>query len=255
MVLIDTHTHIFGPEFDSDRAKVVQNALDAGVQMMLLPNIDVASITPMLKTFESFPDSCRMMMGLQPEEVREDYKQVLTCMENELEKGIYIGVGEIGLDFYWDSTFRNEQIDAFETQLDWAKQLRLPVSIHSRNAFDLMAKILEKKQDGALKGIMHCFNGTYGEAKVFLDLGFHLGLGGVVTYKNCAVKSFLPDLPLDRIVLETDAPYLAPVPNRGKRNEPAFLRDSAQYIADIRQMSLETMASITTENAKSLFGL
>ena len=174
-------------------------------------------------------------------------------MEKELERGIYVGVGEIGLDFYWDSTYEKQQLDAFETQLDWAKQLQLPLSIHCRNAFDKMLKILEKKQDGGLSGIMHCFTGTEEEAKVYLELGFHLGLGGVTTYKNCGVKDYLSNLPLDRIVLETDAPYLSPVPCRGKRNEPAFLVHTAQRIAEIYQISIEELASVTTTNAQSLF--
>ena len=255
MNLIDTHTHIYDHQFSLDRNETVQRALEAGVGMMLLPNVDASTIAPMLELHEQFPDCTRVMMGLQPEEVKEDYMTVLAMMEKELERNIYIGVGEVGLDFYWDSTFEKQQLDAFETQLDWAKQLHLPLSIHCRNAFDKMVKILEKKQDGGLRGIMHCFTGTEDEAIVYLDLGFHLGLGGVTTYKNCGVKDFLPRLPLDRIVLETDAPYLAPVPCRGKRNEPAFLVHTAQKIADIIQIPVEELAAATTANAKALFRL
>ena len=255
MYLIDTHTHIYDHQFSLDRAEAMQRALDAGVSMMLLPNVDASTIAPMLELHEQYPDCTRVMMGLQPEEVKEDYKQVLATMEKELERGIYVGVGEVGLDFYWDSTFEKEQLDAFETQLDWAKQLGLPLSIHCRNAFDKMVKILEHKQDGGLHGIMHCFTGTEEEANVYLELGFHLGLGGVTTYKNCGVKDCLPNLPLERIVLETDAPYLAPVPCRGKRNEPAFLVHTAQKIAYILQISLEDLADITTNNANQLFQL
>ena len=255
MHLIDTHTHIYDHQFSLDRKETIERALAAGVSMMLLPNVDASTIAPMLELHEQFPECTRVMMGLQPEEVKEDYKSVLSRMEKELERGIYVGVGEVGLDFYWDSTFEKQQLDAFETQLDWAKQLKLPLSIHCRNAFDKMVSILEKKQDGGLRGIMHCFTGTEEEAKVYLELGFHLGLGGVTTYKNCGVKDFLPLLPLDRIVLETDAPYLAPVPCRGKRNEPAFLVHTAQRIADILQMPIEKLAAITTANVQSLFGL
>ena len=255
MYLIDTHTHIYDHQFSLDRNEAMQRAIDAGVGTMLLPNVDTSTIAPMLELHEQYPDCTRVMMGLQPEEVKEDYKQVLSMMEKELEKGIYAGVGEVGLDFYWDSTFEKEQLDAFETQLDWAKQLHLPLSIHCRNAFDKMTKLLEKHQDGGLSGIMHCFTGTEEEAKVYLELGFHLGLGGVTTYKNCGVKDYLPNLPLDRIVLETDAPYLAPVPCRGKRNEPAFLVHTAQRIADILQLPVEELAAVTTANAQSLFGL
>ncbi len=253
MLLIDTHTHIYDQIFNTDRAEVVQRALDNGVGMMLLPNVDALTIAPMLELHEQWPDCTRVMMGLQPEEVKEDYKEVLSRMEKELEHGIYVGVGEVGLDFYWDSTFEKEQLDAFETQLAWAKQLHLPLSIHCRNAFNKMVKILEHKQDGSLRGIMHCFTGTEEEAKIYLELGFYLGLGGVTTYKNCGVKDYLPNLPLDRIVLETDAPYLAPVPCRGKRNEPAFLVHTAQRIAEILQMPVEDFAAATTTNAKNLF--
>lgn len=222
---------------------------------MLLPNVDVSTIQPMQETNNQFPDCTRMMMGLQPEEVKGDYKQVLALMEKELERNIYIGVGEIGLDFYWDTTFEKEQLDAFEIQLDWAKQLHYPLSIHCRKAFSQMASILKRKQDGSLRGVMHCFTGTEEEARVYLDLGFHLGLGGVTTYKNCAVKDYLPEIPLDRIVLETDAPYLSPIPHRGQRNEPAFMAATAQKLADIYEMSLEEIAAATTRNTKMLFGL
>ena len=255
MFLIDTHTHIYDPAFDIDRAEAVQRALEAGVGMMLLPNVDASTIKPMIETHEQYPECTRMLMGLQPEEVKGDYKQVLTAMEKELDKGLFIGIGEVGLDFYWDTTFEQEQLDAFETQLRWAKQLKMPLSIHCRNAFGLMARLLEKHQDGGLKGVMHCFTGTEEEAQAYIDLGFHLGLGGVITYKNCTVKDYLHNIPLDRIVLETDAPYLSPVPHRGQRNEPSFLVATAQRIADIVQIPLETLSEITTTNTKKLFGL
>lgn len=253
MLFVDTHTHIYDRDFDADRAEVVQRALDNGVGVMLLPNVDASTMAPMMETHEQFPECTRVMMGLQPEEVKGDYKQVLAAMEKELEKDIFIGVGEVGLDFYWDTTFEKEQIDAFETQLDWAKQLSLPLSIHCRNAFSFMARLLEKHQDGGLHGVMHCFTGTEEEARVYLELGFHLGLGGVTTYKNCSVKDYLHNIPLDRIVLETDAPYLSPVPHRGQRNEPAFLVDTAKKIAEIYEMSVEEIAETTTNNAKMLF--
>ena len=253
MYLVDTHTHVYDHQFSLDRNEAMQRALDAGVGMMLLPNVDASTIAPMLELHEQYPDCTRVMMGLQPEEVKEDYKEVLAMMEKELARGIYVGVGEVGLDFYWDVTFERQQLDALEIQLDWSKQLGLPLSIHCRNAFDKMVKIFEKKQDGGLRGIMHCFTGTEEEAKVYLKLGFHLGLGGVTTYKNCGVKDYLPNLPLDRIVLETDAPYLAPVPCRGKRNEPSFLVHTAKCIAEILQMPLEDFAAATTSNVKDLF--
>lgn len=266
MYLIDTHTHIYDYQFSLDREEAMQRALDAGVRMMLLPNVDASTIAPMLELHVQYPDCTRVMMGLQPEEVKEDYKEVLSMMEKELgevrpasrvsqSRVQYVGVGEVGLDFYWDATYEKQQLDAFETQLEWAKQLHLPLSIHCRNAFDKMVKILEKKQDGGLRGIMHCFTGTEEEAKVYVELGFHLGLGGVTTYKNCGVKEYLSNLPLDRIVLETDAPYLAPVPCRGKRNEPSFLVHTAKRIAEILGMPLEDFAAVTTANVKDLFQL
>jgi TatD DNase family protein len=255
MYLIDTHTHVYDHQFSLDRNEAMQRALDAGVGMMLLPNVDAQTIAPMLELHGQYPECTRVMMGLQPEEVKEDYKEVLSTMEKELERSIYVGVGEVGLDFYWDTTFEKQQLDAFETQLDWAKQLHLPLSIHCRNAFDKMVEILERKQDGGLRGIMHCFTGTKEEAKVYLELGFHLGLGGVTTYKNCGVKDYLPHLPLDRIVLETDAPYLSPVPCRGKRNEPAFLVHTAKRLAEILQMPLEAFAATITATTQALFQL
>ncbi len=255
MFFIDTHSHLYDPAFDIDREAVVQRALESGVGMMLLPNVDASTIRPMQETHGCFRDCTRVMMGLQPEEVKDDYRKVLASMEKELENDIYIGVGEVGLDLYWDTTFEKEQLDAFETQLEWAKQLRLPLSIHSRNAFGLMTRSLEKHQDGGLRGVMHCFTGTEEEAKAYLDLGFHLGLGGVTTYKSCLVRDFLRHIPLDRIVLETDAPYLSPVPHRGQRNEPAFMVDTAKRIAEIVEMPLEEIAEITTSNAKMLFGI
>lgn len=253
MYLVDTHTHIYDHQFDLDRTAAMQRALEAGVGMMLLPNVDVSTIAPMLDLHQQYPNCTQVMMGLQPEEVKEDYKAVLDVMEKELSHSIYIGVGEVGLDFYWDTSYEQQQLDAFETQLDWAKQLGLPLSIHCRNAFEKMARILEKKQDGGLRGVMHCFTGTEEEAKTYLELGFHLGLGGVTTYKNCGVKDYLPNLPLERIVLETDAPYLSPVPHRGKRNEPAFLIATAQRIADLLGVTLEEVANATSSNALSLF--
>lgn len=254
-MFIDTHTHVYGPEFDFDRDQTIQRALEAGVGMMLLPNVDASTITPMCQMHQNYPDCTRMMMGLQPEEVKEDYKTVLSLMERKLQNEFFIGVGEVGLDFYWDDTYKPQQLDAFETQLQWAKQLKLPLSIHCRNAFNSMVRLLEKHQDGTLKGVMHCFTDTEEEAKAYLNLGFHLGLGGVTTYKSCGVREFLPMIPLERIVFETDAPYLSPVPHRGQRNEPAFLVDTAKKIAEIYQIDLKEIAEITTRNAKMLFGI
>ncbi len=258
-MIINTHSHIYDGAFDFDREEAFQRAMEAGVTMLLLPNCDERSIAPMMRFYEQHPDNVRVMMGLHPEEVREDYKTKLAVIENEVprcarnDSGAIVGIGEIGLDFYWDDTFKKEQIEVLTEQLQWAKELGLPVSIHTRNAFQEMFKILDHEQDGRLAGVMHCFNGTLDEAKTALSYGFHLGLGGVITYKNCTVKDFLPEIPMERIVLETDDPYLPPVPYRGQRNEPAYIVKTAEKVAEIYGMTMEQICKITTDNAKNLF--
>ena len=252
---IDTHSHIYDEAFDADRELVFQRALDAGVEMVLLPNTDESTIKPMIDFYESHPDNCRMMMGLHPEGVKEDYKRHLSVIEKEMERQCWVGVGEIGLDLYWDKTFEKQQVEVLSEQLSWAKQLRLPVSLHTREAFDLMFKVLEQEQDGSLRGVFHCFNGTKEQADIAMSLGFHLGLGGVITYKNCDVKSFLNEIPLDKILLETDDPYLPPVPYRGKRNEIAYMTEVAKKIAEVKQIDINEVATATTNNARQLFNL
>lgn len=252
---IDTHSHIYDEAFDADRELVFQRALDAGVEMVLLPNTDESTIKPMIDFYESHPDNCRMMMGLHPEGVKEDYKRHLSVIEKEMERQCWVGVGEIGLDLYWDKTFEKQQVEVLREQLSWAKQLRLPVSLHTREAFDLMFKVLEQEQDGGLRGVFHCFNGTKEQADIAMSLGFHLGLGGVITYKNCDVKSFLNEIPLDKILLETDDPYLPPVPYRGKRNEIAYMTEVAKKIAEVKQIDINEVATATTNNARQLFNL
>ena len=280
-MIINTHSHIYDEAFDADREEVFQRALEAGVEMLLLPNCDEKTIAPMMEFYEKHQENVRVMMGLHPEEVKEDYKNKLSLIENEgprltarndngvsvgtlpmsfrpersgVEKS-FVGIGEIGLDFYWDDTFKKEQIEVLSEQLHWAKELGLPVSIHTRNAFHEMFKVLDHEQDGRLAGIMHCFNGTFDEAKTALSYGFHLGLGGVITYKNCGVKEFLADIPMDMIVLETDDPYLPPVPYRGQRNEPAYIVKTAEKVAEIYGVTTEEICNITSKNAKSLFKL
>jgi TatD DNase family protein len=285
-MIINTHSHIYDEAFDADREEVFQRALEAGVEMLLLPNCDEKTIAPMMAFYEKHPDNVRVMMGLHPEEVKEDYKGKLRIIENEISplpsvgrnddplmaciptpsfrversgieksptNGCLVGMGEIGLDFYWDDTFKKEQIEVLSEQLHWAKELGMPVSIHTRNAFHDMFKVLDHEQDGRLAGVMHCFNGTYDEARTALSYGFHLGLGGVITYKNCGVKEFLADIPMERIVLETDDPYLPPVPYRGQRNEPAYIVKTADKVAEIYGVSAEEIINITTNNAKVLF--
>ena len=273
-MIINTHSHIYDEAFEADREDVFKRALKAGVEMLLLPNCDEKSIAPMMDFYEKHSENVRVMMGLHPEEVKEDYKEKLTLIEEEIprltarndsglsssfrpersggEKSL-VGIGEIGLDFYWDDTFKNEQIEVLSEQLHWAKELGLPVSIHTRNAFHEMFKILDHEQDGRLAGVMHCFNGTFDEAKTAISYGFHLGLGGVITYKNCSVKDFLPDIPMEKIVLETDDPYLPPVPYRGQRNEPSYIVKTAEKVAEIYGVTVKEVCIITTENAQRLF--
>lgn len=255
IMYIDTHSHIYDNAFDSDREVVFQRSLDVGVNMIILPNTDEMTIKPMMDFYENHIDNCKVMMGLHPEGVKEDYKRHLSVIEKEMEKGCWIGVGEIGLDFYWDKTFEKQQVEVLKEQLKWAKQLHLPVSLHTREAFDTMFKVVEQEQDGGLRGVFHCFNGSKEQAEIAISLGFHLGLGGVITYKNCDVKSFLGELPLDRIVLETDDPYLPPVPYRGKRNEPAYMVEVAKKIAEVKQIDIKEVAIATSNNARNLFSI
>lgn len=256
-MIINTHSHIYDEAFDTDREEVFQRALEAGVKMLLLPNTDETTITPMMDFYDKHPDNVRVMIGLHPESVKEDYIKKLSFIEGMIntDGNALVGVGEIGLDFYWDDTFSKEQIEVLSEQLRWAKDLGLPVSLHTRNAFRDMFKVLDHEQDGRLAGVMHCFNGTSEEAKTALSYGFYLGLGGVITYKNCSVKDFLADIPMDRIVLETDDPYLPPVPYRGQRNEPAYIVKTAERVAEIYNVTTEDICKTTTNNAKNLYKL
>ncbi|MBI1184888.1 YchF/TatD family DNA exonuclease [bacterium] len=253
---IDTHTHLFAEEFNADLPEVVRRATEAGVQLMLLPNIDVASIEALYRTQESFPEVFRSMMGLHPCSVKENFKEDLNRIEKELNSGKdFVAVGEIGLDYYWDSSFAAAQQEAFNTQLSWARELDLPVAIHTRNSFDDSIKCVEKMQDGRLRGVFHCFGGTVDEGKRIMDAGFFLGIGGVATFKKSNSAEVLPQLGLERILLETDSPYLAPVPYRGKRNESSYVPLVAQKLASIYEMPLDHIASVTSQNAVSLFRL
>lgn len=252
---IDTHSHIYDAAFDTDRELVFQRALEVGVETILLPNTDETTIKPMMDFYENHIDNCKVMMGLHPEGVKEDYKRHLSVIEKEMERNCWVGVGEIGLDLYWDKTFEKQQIEVLTEQLHWAKQLHLPVALHTREAFDLMFNILEKEQDGSLSGVFHCFNGTEEQANIAISLGFHIGLGGVITYKNCDVKNYLANISLDKIILETDDPYLPPVPYRGKRNEPSYMIEVAKKIAEIQNIDINKVAEATTNNAIKLFNL
>jgi TatD DNase family protein len=254
MNLIDTHTHIYLKDFDEDIAEVLQRAKDKGVTKMLLPNIDSSTFERLLLL--SNDDSLLPMMGLHPCSVKANFQEELEMVENEISKGNYIAVGEIGIDLYWDKEFKEQQIESFKFQIDLAKKHDLPIVIHVREAFDEVFKVLDECGGGAMKGVFHCFTGNAEQAKKALSYdGFYLGLGGVLTFKKSGLDQVVKDLPLDRLLLETDAPYLAPTPNRGKRNEPSYLFDVAQKLADIKEMSINDIAEITTANATRLFSL
>ncbi|HAS61651.1 MAG TPA: hydrolase TatD [Vibrio sp.] len=251
--MIDTHAHIYASEFDNDREQVVQRALAQGIDTILLPNIDLESIEPMLATEAAYPQICRSMMGLHPCYVDANVEQTLTTIHSWFSKHSFIAVGEIGIDLYWDKTYKAEQEYAFITQLNWAKEMQLPVVIHTRDSIEETLALLKKEQDGSLSGVFHCFGGSIDEAKAINELGFHLGLGGVSTFKNGGMDKVIPHLDMNYMILETDCPYLAPVPHRGKRNEPAYTQLVASRVAELRELTIEQVDQITTQNAKALF--
>lgn len=256
MGFVDTHSHIYGPEFDEDRGLVIERAKAAGVDRVLLPNINAETVAPMLALYAQYPDFLSPMMGLHPEDVKEDYQAVLADMhERLLQAGHpYIAVGEVGLDFYWDQTFRVEQMDAFEQQVRWASELSLPLMIHSRSAHKELVEVMQRYRSDNLTGVFHCFGGTPEEAQELMQFeGFVLGIGGVLTYKKSTLPEALSNVPLTRLVIETDAPYLAPVPCRGKRNEPAFALHTVNRLADIYQVTADEVMSQTNDNVKRVF--
>ena len=251
--MIDSHAHIYASEFDQDRDQVVQRALEQGVEKILMPNIDLDSIQPMLKTQAAYPQICHSMMGLHPCYVDSNVKQTLDIIHSWFDKHNFVAVGEIGIDLYWDKTYKAEQEMAFITQLNWAKEMKLPVVIHTRDSIEETLALLRKEQDGSLSGVFHCFGGSVEEAKAINDLGFHLGLGGVSTFKNGGMDKVIPHLDMNYVILETDCPYLAPVPHRGKRNEPAYVSLVAQRIADLTNQAVNNVIQKTNKNVKQLF--
>lgn len=253
MKIIDTHTHIYVEEFGNDRQAMLERALNDGVEWMLMPAIDAASHADMLELETSRPDCCKSMMGVHPCSVKADYKEELKTARAYFEQRTFIAVGEIGLDFYWDKTYTEQQYDAFHEQLEWALHYDIPVSIHSRNATDECIAVVSEHQKGKLKGVFHCFSGDTEQAKKITSLGLYLGIGGVVTFKNAGLDKVLQEVSMEHIVLETDAPYLAPVPFRGKRNEPSYLKYVVGKIAEIKNVSPEQVADITTANAEKIF--
>ena len=255
MILTDTHTHLYAEEFLSDRSQSIQQAIDAGISRMFMPNIDVKSIQPMLDVAWSFPQHCFPMMGLHPCSVDEYVEENLFQIQKWFKKRKFYAVGEIGLDYYWSLDFKDQQIAAFKKQLQWAIQFDLPVVIHSRNANDDIISIITQMKHPKLRGIFHCFSGNAEQAKQITDLGFYLGIGGVLTFKNAGLDKAIEAVSLEQMVLETDSPYLAPVPHRGKRNESLYIEIIARKLAELKNVSLETVAQITTENSKKIFGI
>jgi len=256
-MLIDTHAHLYAEEFDEDRQAMIQKASDASVKYILLPNIDIESIPKMEEVAANY-SHCIQMMGLHPAYVKEDWEQQLDMMEKKLFENpkLYCAVGEIGMDLYWDKTFIEAQKIAFRRQVSWAKKLGLPIAIHSREAFPEILEILDDMNDTSLKGVFHCFTGHEQIARHILNYGgFKLGIGGVVTYKNSHLAELLKKIDLEHLVLETDAPYLTPVPFRGKRNESSYVKYVADKLSDIYAIPISEIERVTTENAMTLFGL
>jgi TatD DNase family protein len=252
---VDTHTHLFTAEFDADRPAAVQRAIDAGVATLCLPAINEESLAPLLAMCDAFPDVCHPMIGLHPTELGEDYNAVLDRMYDLLKSDRrFVAIGEVGLDFYWDDTRKREQEEAFRRQIEWAAESGLPLAIHSRSAFNELYSIMDDYRGRGLCGVFHCFSGSDDEACKLLSFdGFYLGIGGVVTYKKSTLPDVLKRVPLERVLLETDSPYLAPVPMRGKRNESSFVPYVADFLAGIYGCTVEEVAAVTTANARALF--
>jgi len=255
MVFTDTHTHLYYETNAEKQALLVQRCRAANVNRLFLPNVDVASISLIASLIKSYPEMCFPMMGLHPCSVKENWETDLADIKENLNDPKVVAVGEIGIDLYWDKTTLPQQITAFKEQISWAKALNLPIVIHCRDAFDEVYKVLLEEKDEKLRGIFHCFSGTLEQAEKVIALGFYLGIGGVVTYKNSGLDKVVEKVDLKHLVLETDSPYLTPVPHRGKPNESSYLLFIAQKVADLHQIDLQTLANITTENSKRIFGV
>jgi TatD DNase family protein len=257
MELIDTHIHLYADEFESDLGQLISNATEKGVKKFLMPNIDQSSIDKMFAINDQFKGTCFPMVGLHPCYVNNDFKSQLASIKKALDSNLskVVAVGEIGLDYYWDVIFKKEQQDAFREQAIWANELNLPISIHSRNSTAELIEILHELQLPKLKGVFHCFSGNINQADDIMNMGFYLGIGGVVTFKNSGLEKIVEEVPLEFIILETDGPYLAPTPFRGKVNKPEYLRLVAEKVADIKNLKIEEIATITSANASKLFGL
>ena len=252
-MLIDTHCHLYLPEFEGDIDSAIQRAEKEGITKFFLPAIDSETDDRLIHLESRFPSKCYAMMGLHPTSVRQDFRAELARVNNWLQKRAFSAIGEIGLDFYWDRTFEFDQMVAFRQQIEWALEFNLPIVIHSRNALDECIEIVTTHQNGSLRGIFHCFSGSLDQAKKIIDTGFYLGIGGVLTYKNSGLAAVIGEVSLDHIVLETDAPYLAPVPFRGKRNESSYLKYVTEKLATLKSVSIDEIGRLTTANAENVF--
>jgi TatD DNase family protein len=255
MQLIDTHCHLYNKEFAGDIAEVVQRAEKEGVLRFYLPAVDSESHESLMALEQRYPGKLIGMMGLHPCSVKADHEVELKLVEDWLGRRSWVAVGEIGLDFYWDRTFEKEQYAAFHRQIEWALGYDLPIVIHSRNSMAESIGVVKEHQKGSLRGIFHCFSGDAAAARSIVDLGFYLGIGGVLTYKNSGLAEALKDIPLENMVLETDAPYLSPVPFRGKRNESSYLKYVAARLAEVKGVDPEEVGRVTTANAGKIFGV
>ncbi len=253
MIITDTHTHLYSEQFDQDRKLVIQKALDVGVSRFFIPAIDSSYTKSMLTLEKDFPKNVFLMMGLHPTSVKDNYKEELNLVKECIDKRNFYAVGEIGIDLYWDKTHLKEQQEAFKTQIGWAKEKNLPIVIHCREAFDEIFEVLDEVKDEKLHGIFHCFTGTLEQARRAMSFNMKLGIGGVVTFKNGGIDKFLNEIELNNIVLETDAPYLAPAPFRGKRNESAYIINILDKLVDIYKLTPQEIADITTQNSKDVF--
>lgn len=254
-MLTDTHTHLYSEQFDDDRNQMMQRAFDAGIHRFFIPAIDASYTQRMLDLEKAYPEQVFLMMGLHPTSVNKEYKEALAHVKHWIDQRSFYAIGEIGIDLYWDTSFLQEQQDAFKTQIQWAKEKELPIVIHCRDAFDEIFEVLEEEKDEKLRGIFHCFTGTLEQAHRAISFQMKLGIGGVATFKNGGINKFLHEIPLNHIVLETDAPYLSPTPYRGKRNESSYLTRVAETLVDLYNIPYEEIAKITTENSKEVFGV
>lgn len=255
MRFIDTHAHLYSSPLNENRELIIQNAINNGIDTIIMPAIDSNTLESMLELEAAYPNNCIAMMGLHPCSVKDNVQQELDIVEAQLKKRKFIAIGEIGLDYYWDKTFIQQQIEAFTTQMQWALEKQLPIVIHTRNAMGETIEAVKPFAKKGLRGIFHCFSGSQESAQQIISMGFHLGLGGVLTYKNAAVAEAIKEVPMSHLVLETDAPYLSPVPYRGKTNEPAFMIEVAKKLAEIKNIPIQEVAAITTNNAKAVFGI